>query len=601
MLVSLPDTIPDTLTALKGRRPVLAAAGTVGGLLLLWIVAYVAAGHGIARGTTVDGVPIGGMTAARADATLTRALSGKATAAVPVRVGDQTYQVDPARAGLSLDVRATVARASGRSWNPVTLLLGFFEGHPVAPVTRTDDEKLTAAVTALAKHAEHKPVEGDVRFDGGKVVPVQPVQGRALDRKGAADALRGAYLRHHGVIPLPARITDPKVGKDEVDRAVREFARPAMSAPVTLVVQGRRSVLTPSLVGSALAMTPDRDHRLQPTLDGHKLKALMGDRTARLEVPARDATFRIVAGHPQVVPSVQGRGIDPGELSKAVLAALTRKGDARTAAVSLGVTQPRLTTRAAEHLGVTQLVSQFTTYYPSNFRPRLINIHHAADLINNSLLLPGQVFSLNGRVGERTAARGFAPGYIINHGKLEVDLGGGVSQLATTTFNAAFFAGLQDVEHHPHSFYISRYPEGREATVAWGAKDLRFRNDSGHGIFLTTAYTNGSVTVRLWGTKIWTITATKSARSHVKPFETVYDPRPEGTKPGDCVHQDGVVGFTVDVTRHFLRGSQEVRTEGFHTVYDPEQRIICGSSGPLRTATPTATPTDSPSPTSTRD
>ena len=101
--------------------------------------------------------------------------------------------------------------------------------------------------------------------------------------------------------------------------------------------------------------------------------------------------------------------------------------------------------------------------------------------MDRTLVLPGKVFSLNRTVGERTEARGFAAGYIINNGQLEVDFGGGVSQLVTTTFNAAYFAGLEIVEHHPHSFYISRYPEGREATVAWGVKDLRFRNDSPNG------------------------------------------------------------------------------------------------------------------------
>ncbi len=70
-------------------------------------------------------------------------------------------------------------------------------------------------------------------------------------------------------------------------------------------------------------------------------------------------------------------------------------------------------------------------------------------------------------MGERTAENGFTIGYVISNGVLVKDYGGGVSQMATTTFNAMFFAGLEDIEHKPHSFYIDRYPEGREATVAW--------------------------------------------------------------------------------------------------------------------------------------
>ena len=83
------------------------------------------------------------------------------------------------------------------------------------------------------------------------------------------------------------------------------------------------------------------------------------------------------------------------------------------------------------------------------------------------MLKPGEIFSLNGIVGERTAANGFVEGFIIKGGKFKEELGGGVSQSATTTFNAMFFAGLKDIQHQPHTLYIDRYPAGREATVAW--------------------------------------------------------------------------------------------------------------------------------------
>ncbi|MGH8968972.1 MAG: VanW family protein, partial [Actinomycetes bacterium] len=120
----------------------------------------------------------------------------------------------------------------------------------------------------------------------------------------------------------------------------------------------------------------------------------------------------------------------------------------------------------------------------------------------------------------------------------------------------------------------------REATVAWGVKDLRFRNDSGNGVLVTTSYTDGSVTVRIWGTKRYRIEATKSARLRERPFETVHDRRQPGTRPGDCVPQEGVPGFQVNVTRLFFQGGRQVRDEQFHTAYQPEDRIICGSTGP---------------------
>ncbi len=239
-----------------------------------------------------------------------------------------------------------------------------------------------------------------------------------------------------------------------------------------------------------------------------------------------------------------------------------------------------MSTATAQGLGVTEKLSSFTTYYPSDFAPRLQNIHRAADLMNRTLVLPGKVFSLNRTVGERTAERGFAAGYIINNGQLEVDFGGGVSQLVTTTFNAAYFAALEIVEHHPHSFYISKYPEGREATVAWGFKDLRFRNDSPNGIFITTSYTNSSVTVTMYGTKRYRIESVKGPRYDIRPFSIINDTRSEGINQGDCVASEGVSGFRVVVTRLFYEGNTRVRSEEFRTRYEPENEVRCGVTTP---------------------
>ena len=586
--------VPSTDVPASTRRTLRYTASALGGFLLLWLVAYLAAGDGVPRGTTVLGVPIGGMSPQQAEATLSRELADEATAMVPVRVGDEKLELDPAAAGLSLDAAATVEEAGDRSWNPFALFAGLLGAGGLDPSVAVDDRKLGAAVAAMAQTIDGKPVEGGVRFDGDQVVPVQPRQGRTVDQEDAAEEIAAAYLSEDAPVELATEVVDPAIGRAEVQRAVREFAEPAMSGPVELLVDGDPIPVPARLIGPALSMQPGAGGRLEPVLDGAKLKSLLADPLKPLDRPARDATFRIAGGSPKVVPARPGRTVDPEQLSLAVLPALTLSGDERTASLSLQEVEPGLTTAAARALGVRELVSEFTTFYPSHFAPRLTNIHRAADLMDNTLLLPGKTFSLNKEVGERTGERGFAEGYVISGGKLAVDFGGGVSQLATTTFNAAFFAGLEDVEHHPHSFYISRYPEGREATVAWGFKDLRFRNDTDTGIFVTTSYTNSSVTVRTWGTKVYSVSSSKSNRYNVKPFKTLYDKRPSGSKPGDCVSQDGVVGFTVDVTRTLSRSGNAARRDNLHTVYQPEDRIICGSSGP-RKAKPKPSPSPSPS------
>ena len=236
-------------------------------------------------------------------------------------------------------------------------------------------------------------------------------------------------------------------------------------------------------------------------------------------------------------------------------------------------------------------MSSFTTYF-TYAEYRNTNIGRAAELISGTVLKPGETFSLNDTVGERTEANGFTKGYIISDGIFKQDLGGGVSQVATTTFNAMFFAGLKDVEHKPHSFYIDRYPEGREATVAWGAVDLRFTNDTPYGVLIdatvrpSTPSSQGVVTVTMYSTKYWDITSTTSERYNF-------------TKPGtrtlttpDCEPNEGYGGFDVVVTRYFRRaGESELHhQEIFNTTYIPSDTVICKDPKP--------SPSPSPSPAS---
>src|SRR4029079_17386010 len=155
-------------------------------------------------------------------------------------------------------------------------------------------------------------------------------------------------------------------------------------------------------------------------------------------------------------------------------------------------------TKWATSLGIVEQVSSYTTEYPPG-QTRVENIHRGADLLNNTVVEPGQVFSLNQTIGPRTADRGCVSPAVCAEGECFDDYGGGVSQLATTTYTAGFFGGYKDVTHQPHTIYIDRYPAGREATVNYGAIDLQFEDDTAHGILIRTYYSDTSITVTLYG------------------------------------------------------------------------------------------------------
>jgi vancomycin resistance protein YoaR len=264
---------------------------------------------------------------------------------------------------------------------------------------------------------------------------------------------------------------------------------------------------------------------------------------------------------------VVGSAVEPAALAAAALAAF---GDpARTATVQPVVTEPELTTAEVEALGVREEISEFSTNLTADAQ-RTENLRIAARTIDGTLLLPGETFSLNETLGRRTAEKGYNEAPVIMNGRLTAGVGGGVSQMATTLFNAMFFAGLEDVEHKPHSFYISRYPEGREATVNYPTVDLKFRNDSPHGVLIQTWVGGGQVHARFWSTRVWDdVRALKSARRNVTQPDVVHDPSPE------CVPQSPNPGFDVTVTRQFVRGGVVARTEQFRTHYIAEDHVIC--------------------------
>ena len=183
---------------------------------------------------------------------------------------------------------------------------------------------------------------------------------------------------------------------------------------------------------------------------------------------------------------------------------------------------------------------------------------------------------MNKVLGKRTRDRGFVAAPSIS-GPIHVDsVGGGVSQVATTLFNAAFFAGLRLIAHTPHSFYISRYPKGREATVSWGGPELIFQNDWGAPLLLRLKTTPTSITVWFYSQKLGrrVSSVTEPARNYVQP-RTVYvkDPMlpPGATR---VLQTAGAPGFSVSYTRRVYQDDSVRRNERYSWTYSPENAVI---------------------------
>lgn len=557
------------------RRLVIVAALTGGLLVAAWAGAWALVGPGVPAGTVVAGVRIGGLSPQQATELVAQRLAPHARAPIVLTAAGQPVRIDPQEAGLRLDAASTVAQAGGRGLDPVMLARAVrltVSGRELEPVARVDEQALAEAARVAARRLSRPAVPGGVDFevveDRAVAVPHAPRPGARVLPATVRDRLLAGYLRRTR-IQVPAVRTPAAVGAAEVARAHRQVAAPAVAAPIRLDTRdGSVPVPAPTLA-AALTMRPE-GHRLALHVDARALRAALA---GRLQRPARDAAIRFVDGRPRVVPARRGYRPEDAALTRAVRAALA--SPTRTATLPLVRVEPRRTTLQVRRLGVVEEVSSFTTYFP--YAPyRNINIGRAAELVDGTLLAPGDTFSLNRVVGERTRANGFTEGFIIRNGRFELDLGGGVSQLATTTYNAAFFAGLRDVEHHPHSLYISRYPVGREATVAWPTLDLRFTNDTPYGVAIHAVVQPGSparagvVTVSMWSTRNREVATTTSPRYRYRAYPTVHDPGPT------CSPEGGVGGFDVDVTRVVSAAGRVLHREVDHVRYQPTPRVVCG-------------------------
>jgi vancomycin resistance protein YoaR len=514
-------------------------------------------------------------------------------------IGPASFATTPRDMGYQVDVEATVRAVlhRGRQLNPFSALADHlratFGALEVPVVNRVDgtafDRWIAAATAALRAPAQ----EGSLRFEGTTVSPVAPRPGagvQTLDlRELVPDAL--ATLTADTItVPgslVPARTTAADVA------ALLSQAREALSAPIKLRRGHAAIVLSPKEIGRVLrvrATTSDAVTSLELAADPDELERVAADDIADVEERPESATFRPDGNKIHLVPSKEGFAFDK-DVAAAQVVQVATSAD-RTARLKGSPVDAGLTTKEAKALHITGLVSTFTTYH-SCCQPRVHNIHRIADLVRGTIVLPGEAYSLNQAVGVRTPEKGFVKAPGITNGELVDQYGGGISQFTTTMYNAIFFGGYRFEAYRAHSYYFSRYPMGREATLSWPTPDLAFRDDTDSGVFIWTSYTDTSITVSFYGRTDVEVESVTGQPTHTTKPPTQCEENPALAKGEQVTTQEGIDGFDVVVQRilHYPDGTS--KTETYFTHYKPEPIIVqqrsCGdeeSPGPTPTPSP---------------
>ena len=558
------------------------------GVVAAWAIDTGAAGGEVLRNVQLAGVDIGGL---GTDQLVDRVESLDAEMSdrpVRIKTPEQTYDTTAGRIGLSIDEIGTADAAldEGRSAvlpvRPIRWVAGFFAPLEVDIDYAVDRSVARNTIRELEAEARVAPVEPTIEsLDGQPFRAVPGAPGSGIDPDTLAAALVAAAQNTPIDEPVEVSIRQTPLAPRLDDSVAEEAAARANSMTDTTmsVTAGDMTIqLVPRELRRLVTAEPAED-MISIALDADAVLAVLEAEFAPLEVPAADASFTVEGGVPRLIPAVTGVACCGPDAAREVERAF--QAGQTDVTIQLTETQPELTTADAEALGIVEEIGSPDAFGPTTghkcCQNRVINIHRIADIVRGAIIEPGETFSLNGVVGERTRENGFTTGFIISNGIFKEDLGGGVSQMATTTFNAMFFAGLKDIQHKPHSFYIDRYPVGREATVAWPSVDLSFQNDTDYGILIesfvtpSTPSSQGSATVRMYSTKVWDISAQNSERyAYVGPgTRTLRTP--------DCYPNTGYSGFQIDDTRVFRRHGESAidHTEKFHTTYTPADTVIC--------------------------
>jgi vancomycin resistance protein YoaR len=528
---------------------VIAAAGVVLGLV------FAGSPTTIADGVRVAGVDVGGLRVSEARALLQGKADALSTRPVVFTAGGRSFDIRPSELGVQSDWGAAVddAKRQGSGFAP---LRGFKRlgvsvfGADVTPATSVLTGALQYEIDRLAARIDQPPRNASLAVRGTQVVVVPARPGRVLDRTAAASLLvrqLAALRRTAGTVPLPMRITAPRLRAAALQRAAQE-ARLALSAPVQLIVGSKRLELTPAQLAPLLSLPTASSTAIG--IGGPAADAWLRKLGARVQKRPVNATFSVDGSNVKIVPARPGLRLDALRATEVVFAASQRRlPSRRVATLPVETAAARLTTAHARTMGVVGLVSSFTTEY-GGVPNRIHNVQLVARLVDDKLIAPGAEFSFNRTTGERTAAKGFLVAPVIVNGEVTTGLGGGVCQVSTTVFNAAFEAGVKITARTNHALYISHYPQGRDATVNYPDVDLRFVNDTGHWLLLRTFVGPSSLTVSLYGTptgrKVESTTAPLVVHGKVKIEKTI-DPT---LKPGEQVIDDpGEPAMTTSVTR----------------------------------------------------
>jgi len=499
------------------------------------------------------------------------------SSSVTIIVSKSPFETTVDQLGYRVDVSATVDNAWRVRKSNYWKLRRDYKSRRIAPVARLDGPVLDALIDDWEKQAiANRPVDAGLAFEKGAIVVHAGQPGEIVDRK-AANALILARLGelNKRSIRLPLIRIEPKPDPPTLEN-LRTAAERLTKSPIVLE-SPKPSVkirLSRSDLGQLIRIQHEGRDSFKVAFDADALSQLLHTRHVTLDWPARNATLDVTAdGRLVVVPEAPGYHASASTIVDRLIE--LANSSPRRGSVEFETGEPaKLRAADVQHLGIHELMGSFTTRHPC-CQPRVNNIHRIADLLNGVIVMPGATFSVNEAVGPRTIAAGFVMAPSIEDGEMVETIGGGVSQFATTFYNALLRAGLEIVERRAHTYWFDRYPMGHEATLSIPKPDLVFRNDTKSGVLIRTEYTEKSITVKLYGDM-----EGRRVAFGVSGIQEVEQPPVERLPNADIApdkehkKSGGRIGWSVTTWRTVTLANGELKKDERKVTYKPQVRRV---------------------------
>ncbi|MBE0448622.1 MAG: VanW family protein [Actinobacteria bacterium] len=543
----------------------------------------------IHKGVEIGGIPMGGKTRAEAIKDIDKLADVLESKPIVIGYQDRTWSASPGGLNARVDREKTARKAFsiGRRGDTAEIIKErlnlWFKKKDVKPIFNRDRNKLDVFMSNIAKDVDKPFVDATIKVAGDdRIVVTSSEKGRKVDKKVLSlEMLEASASRGPRRIDLPVRIVEPDIHEDDLS-VTKEVVKQMIKAPVTIRYKEESWSITQKQIIDWISFNKTRirdSWKLDVNLDRDKVASYLKKITATVATEPKDAKFDVKGDVVVIVPSQAGLKVD-------IERAITGVNDAcklaeeRYVMLSTEVVEPKLTTEDAQRMGIKEKISSYATYFNPRQASRVNNIKTLARALDGIIIAPGEVFSFNGKIGPRSASKGYEEAMAIINGELVPTLGGGICQVATTLFNTIFFGGYEVVERHNHSLFISHYPTGRDATVSYGGPDLKFKNNSPTHVLIKAWATSSSITINFYSTNQGIkVEYSTSAPSNFKNYPVKYINDPTLPRGVTKVRDKGVAGRDITVYRTITKNGAVVKKDRFFSRYKPQTAVIIVGTG----------------------